>query len=49
MSRMIPPLSVVGSCDKRLIADLGLNFGTVLLPSILYNTKFMYKSWYVLQ
>ena len=35
---MMPPLSVAGSCDKRLIAD----FGGV--PAILYNTKFIHKT-----
>ena len=44
MSRMMPPLSVVGSCDKRLIVDLGLCLGTVLLSAILCNTKFIHKS-----
>lgn len=44
MSRMMPPLSVVGSCDKRLIVDLGLGLGTVLLSAILCNTKFIHKS-----
>lgn len=44
MSRIMPPLSVAGSCDKRLMADLGLNLGAVLLPAIFNNTKLIIQN-----